>query len=56
MRSGGARRRATLDAFLRDALAALEREQSLDALLLEGVESEDDPAPADEIESIRRGY
>ncbi len=47
---------ATLDAFLRAALAALEREQSLEVLLLEGLESKDDPAPADEMESIRRGY
>lgn len=44
----------TMDAYLRDAMAALERAQSIEALLDEGLETSDDPAPDDEIESTHQ--
>jgi putative addiction module CopG family antidote len=44
---------ATTDELLRDALAALEREQALELLLLEGLDSGDAPFTRQDIENIR---
>ena len=45
---------ATLDDLLRAALQALDREQALDALLLEGINSGFEPFTDQDLDDIRR--